>query len=466
MHNNIVVIRYSALGDIILAIPTVNFLVKLGFNVHWIIHEKWKDISYYLPANVYYYNGIYSLLRLGKELANIKPLAVLDLQNKFTSRALTVFLKAFLKNDIPSQVYKKRFLREQIKVFLDLYPFRFKNSKPVFFRYFEVAKKLLKYIYSTYGRNKNNDGFNYSTKYNYYLANYNLYDLLENCNLEVPSQFLSEARKLLKELGIKEKQFIVLHPYASYIGKEMPINALNYLYDVSWPWDIIIVGNVNESEDVSTKTDIKFLTSNTKALNTKLNLLRENLRLISIKKSKANIYDLTNKVELRLLPALLVLSRGVISTDSAPMHIARAVNVPTIGIYFQTDPILGFVPFCNFINTNSIDSTSISPSHNTSPSTQTSPRINTTNAENIITDNTTNNKLNYKCKEAFRFLSMNDIQEFQDLMIISKKLDCKPCSLHGQRYNCVRNNHPWECKNLNWIDIYKKAINFISSFGN
>ena len=37
-------------------------------------------------------------------------------------------------------------------------------------------------------------------------------------------------------------------------------------------------------------------------------------------------------------------AKAVISTDSGPMHLARAVNTPLVAIFFQTDPSLGFSP--------------------------------------------------------------------------------------------------------------------------
>jgi heptosyltransferase-2 len=38
------------------------------------------------------------------------------------------------------------------------------------------------------------------------------------------------------------------------------------------------------------------------------------------------------------------LSAGIISSDSGPMHLARACEIPVVGIFVQTDPSLGFSP--------------------------------------------------------------------------------------------------------------------------
>jgi ADP-heptose:LPS heptosyltransferase len=48
--------------------------------------------------------------------------------------------------------------------------------------------------------------------------------------------------------------------------------------------------------------------------------------------------DLTGKIPLMLLPALLARCHRFVGNDSGPMHIARAVGTPTVALFGSTDP--------------------------------------------------------------------------------------------------------------------------------
>jgi ADP-heptose:LPS heptosyltransferase len=50
------------------------------------------------------------------------------------------------------------------------------------------------------------------------------------------------------------------------------------------------------------------------------------------------VYDLTGRTNLRELAYLFSLSKLLITNDSSPLHIASAVNTPTIAIFGPTDP--------------------------------------------------------------------------------------------------------------------------------
>ena len=55
---------------------------------------------------------------------------------------------------------------------------------------------------------------------------------------------------------------------------------------------------------------------------------------------KANVIDLTGKTTLLELAALIERGRLFVGVDSAPMHIAAAMNIPTVGIFGPTDSIV------------------------------------------------------------------------------------------------------------------------------
>jgi ADP-heptose:LPS heptosyltransferase len=99
-------------------------------------------------------------------------------------------------------------------------------------------------------------------------------------SLVLSESYMAEARQLLTGFGLTPQQFFLLHADASKPGKDLPKEVL----------------------------------------------------------------DLRNRMELHQLPGLMKLSAGIISSDSGPMHLARACEIPVVGIFVQTDPSLGFSP--------------------------------------------------------------------------------------------------------------------------
>ncbi|NCB40388.1 MAG: hypothetical protein EOM80_16635 [Erysipelotrichia bacterium] len=139
----------------------------------------------------------------------------------------------------------------------------------------------------------------------------------ETCGVEVTnpdpslvltSEYLDQCRQVLHNTGLKEKKFIFVHPEASKPGKELPQKLLSAIQNAS-PLPTAVIG-INRSA----------LTINTPHL------------------------DLRNQFDLYHLPGILSLASAVVSSDSGPMHLARAVNTPLVAVFLQTCPSLGFAP--------------------------------------------------------------------------------------------------------------------------
>lgn len=165
-------------------------------------------------------------------------------------------------------------------------------------------------------------------------------------SLNLDEKYLEQSRKLLHSFNLREKQFIAIHADASKPGKVLPRNFLETLARNAETTLVFIgtgSGEIPESE---------------------------------------RIIDLRNQLSLRELPGLLKLAGGLVSSDSGPMHLGRAVNTPVAGIFLQTSPALGFSPVPG-------------------------PKV----------------------------------------LIISEELNCKPCSLHGQREECPEGS--FACRKLN-----------------
>lgn len=129
-----------------------------------------------------------------------------------------------------------------------------------------------------------------------------------DASLNLSSEYIEECKKLLEFVGLKEKSFIFLHPEASRPGKTITAELISAIQDSS-PLPTAIIGTGK-----------------------------------GVYLCEAPHRDLRNRFPLRYLPGILYLAKAVISSDSGPMHLARAVDVPLAALFFQTDPSLGFSP--------------------------------------------------------------------------------------------------------------------------
>jgi ADP-heptose:LPS heptosyltransferase len=127
-------------------------------------------------------------------------------------------------------------------------------------------------------------------------------------SLVLSESYMAEARQLLTGFGLTPQQFFLLHADASKPGKELPVDLLQAVV---------------------------------KKLHIKVALIGTGKKDFDLPKE---VLDLRNRMELHQLPGLMKLSAGIISSDSGPMHLARACEIPVVGIFVQTDPSLGFSP--------------------------------------------------------------------------------------------------------------------------
>lgn len=270
MSNIEIVLRLNAMGDILLAVPTLRALSENDTEVHLVINERWKALSDFLPAKIHLYNGTTSLIHLANELKRLKPEALFDLQGKLSTIALRTLINAPI-----TRVYQKRTIGEQLQAIGHKYPLRFSDNRAIWQKYADVC------------------GVNIDKP---------------NASLNLSKEYIEECKKILVSSGLKEKSFIVIHPQASNPGKIMTNELVKSLQESS-PLQTVLIGTGNTSFSCETPH-----------------------------------IDLRNKIELKYLPGFLSFAAAVISTDSGPMHLARAVNTPLVSIFLQTAPSLGFSP--------------------------------------------------------------------------------------------------------------------------
>ncbi len=266
-----VLIRLTAMGDVLLAVPTARALARAGREVHWVLHRRWAALAPYLPAaRVHLLGGAHELLPLAKRLRRLNPSRVIDLQGKPASVILSALIGA------PTRRYGKRTWREQMAAARNRYPIRPVDPGQVWLKYAETADIEAK---------------------------------PEDALLHLSEAHRAEAREwLVRETGTPAERFTLLHPAAAHPGKTIPQPGIAALLE-ALPKPVVLMG---DSDGTVTAGN--------------------------------GILDLRGKTPLELLPGLMSLARLIVSTDSGPMHLARAVGIPVAGLFFQTDPCLGFAP--------------------------------------------------------------------------------------------------------------------------
>lgn len=126
--------------------------------------------------------------------------------------------------------------------------------------------------------------------------------------LNLSEEYLAATKKILQKFNLGENDYIAVHADASKPGKELPPEFLQVLLKKARQ-QLVLIG-----------------TGTTPVAGSE------------------SFLDLRNQISLRELPGLLKFSSGLISSDSGPMHLGRAVDTAVAGIFLQTSPSLGFAP--------------------------------------------------------------------------------------------------------------------------
>ena len=154
-----------------------------------------------------------------------------------------------------------------------------------------------------------------------------LFDFLEGFNIKAPSKIetyfplnqlsISSVENLLKFHGVSSgKDLIIINPSASNETKMWPIE--------------------------------KFAELISKIENKKLNFIalgrREDREIIQMlkKNTQTPILDLSGRLSLGMLGAILKKSKLLISNDSGPVHIAAALDIPVVSIFGRYQEGLGY----------------------------------------------------------------------------------------------------------------------------
>jgi len=287
--DRILIIRFSSLGDVILATSVIDATRRLWPKSHitFVVKEEYAPVLKHNPAIERLISlgpserGLGSLLKLGRELKRQGVDLVLDLQGGLRGRVLSAATGAPARARVKS--------RRMSRMLMVARPKRWRRQLPhAVERYLECLERCA----------------------------------TEQASTEGPRVWLndderSNARSSLGVLG--SRRLVALAPGAKWRSKRWPERYYAGLADVlsADGYGVLVLGSVEE-----------------------MPLLE---RIVSPVAEPGSVLAISGG--LRELAALLALCDAAVCNDSGLMHLAAAVGTAAVGLFGPTAPHFGFTPY-------------------------------------------------------------------------------------------------------------------------
>jgi ADP-heptose:LPS heptosyltransferase len=288
-NDHILILRFSALGDIAITVPLLRVLFLTYPNLKLTIvsrkkvlpiFKEFKRLNFLQVDFSNKHKGFKGLWRLFKEIRPLKITAIADLHAVIRTYVLGFFFQLHfykVKRIDKGKREKKALIRQKNKIF--------KPLLSSIYRYADVFRKL---------------GYPVDLK-----------------NHEFPDR-LKLPKILLQNILKSEKPFIGIAPFASHQGKIYPLDLMQKVIGfLERDYQIFLFG-FGEKETF------------------KLKIWDEAFKNVF---NCSESFDFEN--QLKLISNLNLM----ISMDSANGHLAANAGVPVITIWGMTHPFLGFTPF-------------------------------------------------------------------------------------------------------------------------
>ena len=287
-YKNILIIKPSSLGDIVLALPALSSLRKSfpDAKISWLVrpefapllenHPDLNEIILFDRKLLSKPSGLKSLFSLIKKLHNSKFDAVFDFQGLFRTACLARLSGC-----------KNRFGMSNAREF-----------SPLFY-----TKKI----------QQDNQSIHLVDFYLRIVKAAGRLDTSAVFNLPVDGDAQNSVQKLLDLHKVKADNYAVLIPGSAHQDKCWPVERFAEIADKIYSryhFSIITTGSASESPIADSLTKL----------------------------SSAPITNLAGQTSLKELTALLKNARIVISNDTGPGHIAAALNTPLVMIFGRANP--------------------------------------------------------------------------------------------------------------------------------
>ncbi len=282
MNKTVLVLRFSAVGDVVLTAPAIHAL-KTAWPDARIVYAVKQRLSHLVEHNPNV-DEVLSLrdgegpLSYARRLRAVRPSVVLDLHGKIRSKILRALLPG-----VPKVIWHKRDFRDTLPVKLALRPYR--ASMLFAHRYHAAVEEVV-------GRELPKG------KLQYFLG----------------PEDRSVADAVLRSAGIDPLRPLVgLSPGANWATKRWPMERFAGLARraLGRGLQVAVQGNESESELGS-----------------------------EIARLAPGAVDLSGKLDLRGLGGFIARCVAFVANDSGPMHMARALGVPTLAFFGSTDPTM------------------------------------------------------------------------------------------------------------------------------
>ena len=288
-NENILVIRFSSLGDIAIMVPLFRVLFQTYPHLHLTIvtnkkivpvFYEFKRLKFFIVDFKKRHKGFIGLWNLYQDLRILKITSVADLHAVIRSYILGFFFKwnlFKLKRINKGRKEKKALTRKNRKVFRPL--------TTTLYRYSDVFRKL-----------------GYSIDFS---------------NHEFPDRLILPD-KLIDKYEETDKPFIGIAPFAAHIGKTYPLDLMQK-----------VIGYLEKNYKI-------FLFGFGEKQTSKLSLWEN---------AFSNVYNCSNRLNLNEQIKLISNLSLMISMDSFNGHLAANAGVSVITIWGMTHPFLGYSPF-------------------------------------------------------------------------------------------------------------------------
>lgn len=133
----------------------------------------------------------------------------------------------------------------------------------------------------------------------------------KSLSIKVPEDVEERVRTLLEKYNLKDKEFVVIHPFTSDAYKQWPIvNFYNLIKEIKDKVKVILIGGKEERR----------------------------VEIFEPLVDGTNVIDLVGKTSLVQLGAILEKARVLVSNDSGPVHLACCVDTPCIVLFNNSNP--------------------------------------------------------------------------------------------------------------------------------
>ena len=286
---HIVVLRFSAMGDVAMTIPVLKALLEQHPYIKITVVSKpffeplFKEIPrvQFLKADVKNeYKGFLGLRRLSKTIVSLKPDAVADLHHVLRSNVVLRFLK--LKGFKGEQIDKGRAEKKALT---------------------KAEKKTLRVLKSTHQR---------------YADVFERLGFKIDLNLAKPLQKPLPTASVVRLTNKNSLKKIGIAPFAAHLGKQYPISKMEeVIQDLSKKYHVLLFGGGDKE-----KSQLEAIAATNNNVSTVVGLL-------------------PFEEEINLIAQLDVM----VAMDSGNGHLAANYGVPVITIWGVTHPYAGFKPY-------------------------------------------------------------------------------------------------------------------------